>query len=480
MAQGPLAGIRVIDLTQVLAGPTATMLLADLGADVIKVEPPGGGDLSRLARYAKGGINSTVANANRGKRSIQVDLSTEAGRDLGVQLLANCDVAVQNMRPGVMDSLGMGYEHAAAANPEIIYCSMSGYGPTGPYADRAAYDPIIQAVTGYVALQVNPEVPIPDLVRNGLVDKASGWMAALAIVSALFARSRGATGQHIDLSMLDTAVQFLWPDGGMADTLLDDDAREGRRLSTLYRLTPCADGHIVYFVVSNKQFHGLYRALGRPDWVDHPQWGRAPTATSSPVGHPRGPPRPLRGARSPARGVRQEGGGAGAPDARELRPCGEVTAVEDLHDDPQMAPNETLVDGTIRPRAGSASPARRRGSRSPSPSSGPPFPGSTSTRMRSWPSSGSTLMPEDLRRGSSPTGRAADRAPPEQRQTLVEWDHPTAGRIRQPRPAPRFSVTQPEFRPSVPRLNEHADEILAELGFDADAVEDLRRAGAVF
>ena len=145
-----------------------------------------------------------------------------------MQLLANCDVAVQNMRPGVMDSLGMGYEHAAAVNPDIIYCSMSGYGPTGPYAGRAAYDPIIQAVAGYVALQVNPEVPIPDLVRNGLVDKASGWMAALAIVSALFARSRGATGQHIDLSMLDTAVQFLWPDGAMADTLLDDDAREGR------------------------------------------------------------------------------------------------------------------------------------------------------------------------------------------------------------------------------------------------------------
>ena len=394
-AKGPLAGIRVIDLTQVLAGPTATMLLADLGADVIKVEPPGGGDLSRLARYAKGGINSTVANANRGKRSIQVDLSTEAGRGLGLQLLANCDVAVQNMRPGVMDSLGMGYSHAAAVNPEIIYCSMSGYGPTGPYANRAAYDPIIQAVAGYVALQVNPEVPIPDLVRNGLVDKASGWMAALAIVSALFARSRSARGQHIDLSMLDTAVQFLWPDGGMADTLLDDDAREGRRLSTLYRLTPCADGHIVYFVVSDKQFHGLYRALGRPDWVDHPQWGTHEG----------------RRGRSEELGALLEEEFAKwkvaelAPRMHENSvPCGEVTAVEDLHDDPQIRHNETLV----------------------------------------------------------------------------EWDHPTAGRIRQPRPAPRFSVTQPEFRPSVPRLNEHADEILAELGLDAGAVEDLRRAGAVF
>ncbi len=395
MATGPLSGIRVIDLTQVLAGPTATMLLADLGADVIKIEPPGMGDLSRLARYAKGGINSTVANCNRGKRSIQIDLSTDGGRDVGLRLLAGCDVAVQNMRPGIMASLGMGYEHAAAVNPEIIYCSMSGYGQTGPYAGRAAYDPIIQAVTGYVSVQVNPEVPIPDLVRNGVIDKASGWMAALAITSALFARSRGAGGQHIDLSMLDTAVQFLWPDGGMADTLLDPEASEGRRLSTLYRLTPCADGHIVYFVVSDKQFHGLYRALGRPDWIDHPQWGTHESR--------RGRSEEL-GALLEEEFAQWKVGDLVPRMHENSVPCGEVAAVEDLHEDPQIRHNETLV----------------------------------------------------------------------------EWDHPTAGRIRQSRLAPRFSATQPEFRPSVPGLNEHADEILAELGLDTDEIEDLRRGGAVF
>ncbi len=395
MAQGPLAGIRVIDLTQVLAGPTATMLLADLGADVIKVEPPGIGDLSRLARYAKGGINSTVANNNRGKRSIQIDLSTGAGRELGVQLLTGCDVAVQNMRPGVADSLGVGYEHAAAVNPEIIYCSMSGYGPSGPYAGRAAYDPIIQAVSGYVALQVNPEVPIPDLVRNGVIDKASGWMAALAIVSALFARAQGGGGQHIDLAMLDTAVQFLWPDGGMADTLLDEDARDGTHLSTLYRLTPCADGHIVYFVVSDKQFHGLYRALGRPEWTEHPQWGTHQG----------------RSGRSEELGalLEEEFGRWKVVDLvprmhENSVPCGEVTAVEDLHHDPQIRHNGTLV----------------------------------------------------------------------------EWEHPSAGLIRQARLAPRFSATRTEFRPSVPGLNEHADEILVELGFDTGEIEEFRRAGAIF
>ena len=394
-AVGPLDGIRVIDLTQVLAGPTAAMLLADLGADVIKVEPPGVGDLVRLARFAKGGVNSSFVNCNRGKRSIQIDLSCGGGRDLGLQLLAGADVAVQNMRPGVMDSLGMGYADTVSVNPDIVYCSMSGYGPTGPYADRAAYDPIIQAVSGYVALQVNPEVPIPDLVRNGVVDKASGWMAALAIVSALFTRSRGSGGQHIDLSMLDTAVQFLWPDGGMADTLIDDDAGDGRRLSTLYRLTPCADGNLVYFVVTDKQHHGLYRALGRPEWADDPAW-------STHAG---------RRGRSEELGAMLEQEFAKwrvadlAPRMHENSvPCGEVAAVEELHHDPQIRHNETFV----------------------------------------------------------------------------EWDHPSAGRIRQPRPAPRFSVTQTEFRTSAPRLNEHADEILAELGLDAEAVEELRRSGAVF
>ncbi len=395
MAQGPLAGIRVVDMTQVIAGPTAAMMLADLGAEVIKVEPAGTGDLARLAQFAKGGINSTVANCNRGKRSIQINLSTDSGRDLGLRLLAECDVAVQNMRPGVADDLGLGYRHAVAVNPDIVYCSMSGYGPTGPYADRAVYDPIIQAAAGYVALQVNPELPVPDLVRNGLIDKASGWMAATAITSALFARSQGGGGQHIELSMLDTAVQFLWPDGGMADTLLDDDASSGRHLSTIYRLTPCADGHIVYFVISDKQFHGLFRALGRPEWIDHPDWGNREGRTG----------------RFEELGAMLEGEFAKwkvaelAPRMHDNSvPCGEVTAVEELHHDPQVLHN----------------------------------------------------------------------------QTLVEWDHPSAGRMRQARLAPRFSATPPEFRASVPVLNEHAEEILAELGYDADEITRLRSEGAVF
>ncbi len=393
-AQGPLAGVRVIDLTQVIAGPTATMLLADLGADVIKVEPPGYGDLTRLAQFAKGGINSSVANNNRGKRSIQVDLSTDAGRDLALRMMAGADVVIQNMRPGVADRLGVGYEAVAAVNPDIVYCSMSGYGPSGPYVDRAVYDPIIQAMSGYVALQVNPTAPIPDLVRNGLVDKSSGWMAALSVCSALFARSRGAGGQHIELSMLDTAVQFLWPDGGMADTMLDPDASGGYRLSEIYQLTPCADGHIVYFVISDEQYLGLYRALGRHEWADDPAWG----------------------SREGRSGRFEELGGLLAEEFAKWKvaelvprmhansvPCGEVAALEDLPGDPQIVHNGTLV----------------------------------------------------------------------------EWEHPTGGRIRQPRLAPSFSVTQPLFADRVPLLNEHAEKILGELGYDDSEIRELRRAGAI-
>ena len=394
-ASGPLSGFKVIDFTQVLAGPTAGMLLADLGADVIKVEPPGAGDLTRLAQFAKGGVNSSVVNCNRGKRSIQIDLSTEGGRDLGLRLVRRADVLLQSMRPGVMDRLGLGYEQARAANPQIVYCSLSGYGSSGPHAGRAAYDPIIQAVAGYVSLQVNPEAPIPDLVRNGLVDKASGWMAALSIASALLARDRGAGGQHIELSMLDTAVQFLWPDGGMADTMLDDDVTKGYHLSQLYRLTPCADGHIVYFVISDKQHIGLYRALGRDDWAENPTWNT----------------REGRSGHFEELGAMLEQEFAKWPVADLMPrmhehsvPCGEVVQVSDLHNDPQLLHNETLV----------------------------------------------------------------------------EWAHPSGGRIRQPRLAPRFSETQTEFRSNAPALNEHAAEILAELGIDENTAADLRRSGAVF
>ncbi|MEM7141656.1 MAG: CoA transferase [Actinomycetota bacterium] len=330
---GPLDGIKVVDMTQVIAGPLACMLLSDLGADVVKVEPPDFGDLTRLAQFAKGGLNSSVVNNNRGKRSIQVDIQQDAGRDLVLDLIADADVVVQNMRPGVMERLGVGWEGASAVNPEIVYCSMSGYGSSGPYTDRAVYDPIVQAMSGYVALQVNPQVPIPDLVRNGVVDKAAAWMAALAITSALHARGEGRGGQHIELSMLDIAVQFLWPDGGMADTMLDPDIPRGYRLSEIYTLSQCADGHVVYFVISDAQFQGLFRALGHDEWLD------------------------IYGTMADRHDKSEEIGGLLANAFLEWKvadllprmhehsvPCGHVNQMEDLPTDPQIVHSGTFVE----------------------------------------------------------------------------------------------------------------------------------------
>ncbi|MEQ8842872.1 MAG: CaiB/BaiF CoA-transferase family protein [Acidimicrobiales bacterium] len=389
---GPLEGIKVIDMTQVIAGPLACMLLSDLGAEVIKVEPPAFGDLTRLAQFSKGGLNSSVVSNNRGKRSIQIDIAQPDGRDLVLEMIKDADVVVQNMRPGVMERLGVGWDGSSAVNPDIIYCSMSGYGATGPYADRAVYDPIIQAMAGYVALQVNPQVPIPDLVRNGVVDKAAAWMAALAITSALFARAEGKGGQHIELSMLDIAVQFLWPDGGMADTMLDPDIPPSFRLSQIYTLSECADGHLVYFVISDEQFRGLFTALGHPEWMD--TYGDAQYRQEH----------------------REELGALLGNAFLEWKladllprmhensvPCGHVNQMEDLPTDPQIVHSGTFV----------------------------------------------------------------------------EWEHETAGRIRSPRMSATFSATPPPFKASAPVLNEHVDEVLAEIGITAEQRRALLDAGVI-
>ena len=140
---GPLDGIKVLDITQAVAGPVGTMLLAELGAEVIKVEFPGIGDLTRMSGFAKGGVNSSVVNCNRGKRSIQVDMKSEAGRDIVLELAERSDVVVQAMRPGKIDQLGLGYDAVRARNDDVIYVSLSGYGPDGPYSARAVFAPVL-------------------------------------------------------------------------------------------------------------------------------------------------------------------------------------------------------------------------------------------------------------------------------------------------------------------------------------------------
>ncbi len=210
---GPLNGIRVIDVTEVISGPLATMILADQGAEVIKVEPPKYGDESRQLANYRSGMAALYLNCNHGKRSIGINLKTREGLELLYDLVRTADVFAQNWRPGAAERLGVGEADLRRIKPDLVYASIAGYGEDGPYAMRRGYDPIFQALTGYVTAQLNPEIPIPDLVRNAVVDKATSYALAQGITAALFARERGAPGQHVRISMLDAGLAFFWPDG---------------------------------------------------------------------------------------------------------------------------------------------------------------------------------------------------------------------------------------------------------------------------
>jgi crotonobetainyl-CoA:carnitine CoA-transferase CaiB-like acyl-CoA transferase len=248
------------------------MVLADQGADVVKVEPPGLGDLFRLSASSRGGFSALLLNHNRGKRGICVDTATDDGRAVVAELMSGADVVVQNFRPGVVDRLGFGYEAIAARNPRVIYVSISGYGPTGPYADRPVVDPIIQALSGMVARQQSEAIPLPDLVRQIVVDKATALTVAQAISAALFHRERTGEGNHLVIPMLDVGAYFFWPDGMSDFTLLGEGIAGGPRIADTYSLTQCADGQLIYYAPTNDMRLALYRVLGHPELCDDPRY----------------------------------------------------------------------------------------------------------------------------------------------------------------------------------------------------------------
>jgi crotonobetainyl-CoA:carnitine CoA-transferase CaiB-like acyl-CoA transferase len=275
---GPLDGIRVLDLSAIISGPFCCQILADQGAEVIKIEPRVVGDLTRIGGYRVGTISAMFGAANRGKRSVAIDLSKPEGVTVVKELAATVDVVVQNFRPGAVERMGIGPADLLAMNPDLIYVSISGFGPTGPYAQWRVYDPIIQCVTGVVSTQQSQDIPIPDLVRTLICDKATAQTAAQAITSALFARATGkARGQHLVVPMLDSAMYWLWPDTFMGHSFTSDHVTPGPVLSKIYRVQPTADGHLVYFAASDKEMRGLCTALGLTELMDDPRFA-TPTA----------------------------------------------------------------------------------------------------------------------------------------------------------------------------------------------------------
>jgi len=279
---GPLEGIKVIDVSAVISGPMACQVLGDMGADVIKIEPLGIGDITRIGGFRVGDISAIFASSNRGKRSVALDLSQEEGVSILKKMVASADVLVQNFRPGAVDRMGIGPDTLLEINPDLIYVSISGFGPDGPYRDWRVYDPIIQSISGVVSIQQSQDIPIPDLIRTIVCDKTTALTAANAISAALFARATGKTaGQHIEIPMLDAAIYWMWPDVFMGHTLWGENVTPGALIYQIYRLQQTADGHIVYFFASDKEFHGLCQALKHPEWATDPRFAEPATRLES-------------------------------------------------------------------------------------------------------------------------------------------------------------------------------------------------------
>jgi len=264
---GPLDGYRILDVTQMISGPVATMVLGDQGADVIKVEPPATGDLTRAMGGTRRGIAPTFATANRNKRSVVINLSDARGVELLKRLVASADIFVQNFRPGAAERMGIGEAALRAVKPNLIYVSISGFGETGPYVHKRVYDPVIQALSGLASIQGDQETGRPRMMRLIVPDLVSALTAAQAMTAALLARERTGLGQHVRLAMLDAVVAFHWPEAMAAHTFIDQQGRSYRQASRdlVFETT---DGYVTAGAVSDTEWRGMCRALERPEWID--------------------------------------------------------------------------------------------------------------------------------------------------------------------------------------------------------------------
>ena len=391
---GPLDGIKVIDLTSMISGPLTTMILADQGADVIKIENPNGGDFTRSASNKQNGFSASFLNNNRNKKSVTINLKTEKGLQILKKLTEDADVFVQNFRPGVIERMGLGEDSIRDAAPDIIYVSISGFGHEGPYAGKPVYDPLVQAMSGLTTIQGGSDEQRPRLVRTILPDKLTGFTCAQAITSALFHRLRTGEGQHVRLSMLDSVISFLWSSDMASQTFVGNEFAQEKAQSFIDLIYETADGYISVAVQSDKEWLGLTKALNRPEWLE---------------------------------------------DNRFKTP-----ALRQINIDDRL----NLTQKELRSRI-SAEWIER-------------------------------LEAEDV--PCAPVLRRRDVVSHSQiraNQTVVEVAHKDVGKLRQARPAARFSRTNMESHSGAPGLGEHTDEVLSEIGLSNDEITLLRSDGII-
>ena len=243
---GPFKGIRVLELTSTVSGPFAGMMLADQGAEVIKVEPPGLGDLARFMGTIKDGMGAMFSTLNRNKKCICLDFKNDEDLAVLKKLVSTTDVIIENYRPGIVKKLGIDYETLAKINPDLIYCSISGYGQSGPYQEKKVYDPLIQGTVGIPNAQSDQ---FPELIRTIIYDKVTGLTSAQAISAALFQRERGEGGQYLPISMMESALYYNWPDLMINHTFEEGGVSLGE-LADLFEVYETSDGAIVIIIIA--------------------------------------------------------------------------------------------------------------------------------------------------------------------------------------------------------------------------------------
>ena len=260
---GPLEGIKIIDISTIVSGPLAASMLGDQGAEVIKIEPPFRGENARVMGPIKEGSGALFAVVNRSKRSLAMDLKQEESKKIIYKLIEAADIIIDNFRPGALERLGLDYDKIKNHNPKIIQMSITGYGETGPYSKRRVYDPLIQATAGVCDAQSIEGQP--KYMKTLMCDKITSLTAAQAMTAALYRREKTNKGQRITLSMLDTALYFMWSDSMYNYSWHGDDWTPMPNIADFYEPVKTKDGYIALVAINDNEFAGVLKAIGKED-----------------------------------------------------------------------------------------------------------------------------------------------------------------------------------------------------------------------